>query len=250
MTDQSMFGNEPPKNPETPVTPQSDPFADKLQEIRNENGEPKYKDVQTALDALKNSQAFIEQLKREKRELEESHAATKSELEKMGTIDDYVNRLKPSTPQADPSKTVTPQGDGGLSEEKIAQLLEQQLSARERQNQAATNLNAVVSKLTETHGENASEFIKQRARELSTTPEKLKEMAMDNPTLALTLLGGTKQKPAAPSQSTAYPPRTPLDDNPMPRWEKSVVHGGLTNKELVEKWKEAKSYTHKRLGVE
>lgn len=120
MSDKDLFEEpkepEQPKNTEvTPSEPQTDPFADKLQEIRNESGEPKYRDVPTALDALKNSQQFIEQLKQEKRELEEKYNKTQSELERMGAIEEYVEKLKPSNANADQPKE-TPKGDGGLSE--------------------------------------------------------------------------------------------------------------------------------------
>lgn len=196
MSDKDLFEEpkepEQPKNTEvTPSEPQTDPFADKLQEIRNESGEPKYRDVPTALDALKNSQQFIEQLKQEKRELEEKYNKTQSELERMGAIEEYVEKLKPSNANADQPKE-TPKGDGGLSEERVAQLLEERLSAREQQALQAANLEKVVGKLTEAHGDNAAEFIKQRAKELNTSAQELKNLAMSNPSVALEPQRGTQ----------------------------------------------------------
>lgn len=259
MSDQDLFkeqntNNEEQQqnNEETPREPQADPFADLLSEIRNENGEPKYKDVATALNALKSSQSFIEQLKAEKRELEEKHNKTQSELERMGTIDDYVNRLQNKSPKsatADQPKE-TPKGEGGLSEEQVARLLDERLTARERQAAQAANLERVQSQLKETHGENAAVFLKQKAEELEMTLDELKELASTKPTVALTLLGGQTKSPTKPSQSSVIPPRQAPDNNPMPSWERSAVHGGLTNKELSERWKQAKQFTYKRIKVE
>lgn len=255
MTDQSMFDEEQPKEKqnteETPRETHADPFADQLSQIRNENGEPKYKDVQTALDALKNSQSFIEQLKAEKRELEDKYNKTQSDLERMGTIDDYVKKLQnpQETATANQPKE-TPKGEGGLSEDQVARLLEERLAAREQQAVRSANLNKVQDHLRETHGDNAAVFLKQKATELDMTLEELKDLASTKPTVALTLLGGKAQTPAKPSQSSVIPPREVPNDNPMPQWERSAVHGGLTNKQLAERWKQAKQFTYKRIKVE
>jgi hypothetical protein len=46
-----VFDQSTPPNVAPPVS--GDPFADKLKTIVNDQGEPKYKDTQAALDALK-----------------------------------------------------------------------------------------------------------------------------------------------------------------------------------------------------
>lgn len=249
MSDQTLFDEQNKDTPETPANPQTDPLADLLREIRNEQGEQKYKDIPTALKALANSQQFIRQLQEEKRSVEEEKERVRAELEKMGTIDDYVKRLQPNNATADQPKE-TPKGDGGLSEERVAQLLEERLTARERQAVATANLSQVETHLKQTHGERAAEFLKQRASELNISVTDLKELAMKTPSAALALLGGEVKKPVVPSQSSVIPPRQAPDDNPFPQFERSVVHGGLTNEELKDRWKQAKAYTHKRLKVE
>lgn len=248
VTDQSMF-NEDNGTPETPAQPHSGSLEDKLKDIRNESGEQKYKDVETALEALKNSQQFIEQLKREKREIEERHNKTQSELEKMGAIDDYVKRLQPQNAPADPQKE-TPKGDGGLSEERVAQLLEERLSAREQQLVQAANLKQVEDQLKQTYGDNSATFLKQRATELSMSITDLKELAMKTPSAALALLGQPNKKPIVPTQSSVIPNRQLNDQNEPPKFERSTVHGGLTAAEMKDRWNQSKSYTNKRLGVE
>jgi hypothetical protein len=249
MTDQSMFNETNNQQSQTTTITQSDPFVDKLMAIRNENGEPKYKDVPTALEALAASQQFIETLKSEKRAVEEQLAREKAERERIGNIEDFVKRLSPTAPPTNTS--ATPTNTQGLSEERVAQLLQEQLVLREQENMKQQNLNIVVGALSKVHGEQASQFISQKAKELNTTPAALKELAMSNPTMALSLLGaGSVKSNSTPSQSSLISPITQANDNPAPKFERGAARGGLSNKELKAMFETSKAYTNKRLGLE
>lgn len=248
MSDQtSVFDEQNKQEAETPQEPQTSPFDDQLKSIVNEAGEQKYKDINTALEALKSSQEFIRKLKEEKTQLEQTYNKTKSELEKMGTIDDYVNRLKPDATETQPKET--PEGVGGLSEEQVAAILERTLSQREQQSAAQANLQKVEEELVSTHGEKAPEFIKQRASELNMSVADLKNLSSSSPAAALSLLGVEVKKPVVPTQSNVIPPRESADDNPLPTFDRSVAHGGLTNRDLVERLNQVRQYTYKRYGV-
>ena len=205
MSDQTIFDDK--KQEETPATPdntQTDPFADKLQEIRNENGEPKYKDVETALSALKASQDYIKQLKGENQSWEEKYQSAKEELEKMGSIDDFVNRISPKKEESTPAPTQeTPKISEGLSEEQVAKILEERLAAREQESAKAANLKRVIDHLQQAHGDKAVEYIQQKAQELGTTPAELKSLAGSNPQMVLRLLdSGEKQQPSKPTETS------------------------------------------------
>lgn len=263
MSDQGVFGentptdggnpqepkNQPPA--ETPPKSNSDMFADKLTSIVNDKGEPKYKDVETALDALKESQDFIKTLQTEKKTVEEQLAEREEELKKMGNIDDFVNRISPATPQGDPEET--PKGESTLSEEKVLELINRTTTQREQASQAANNLNTVVTKLSEQHGgtEKAAAFIQQKAKEFDTTPAELKKLAQSNPTMALQLLGSASKNPEVPASSLKTNSQPPtVDDDGVPKWEKGAARGGLSSKELAARWRAVGEHTHKRLGVE
>lgn len=252
MSDQDIFDNkqEQKQEKETPSQAQDDMFADKLNMIKNEHGEPKYKDVATALEALSNSQQFIETLKAEKADTAQELELVRAELAKVGNIQDFVEKIAPTNPATPPA--ATPETGDGLSEEKVAGVVEQMLSRKEAERRAQANLSTVVNKLSELHGEEAALFIKTRATELNTTASELKELAKTNPTMALTLLlpDGQAQKPAAPSQSSIIPPIKSTDDNTQPVFERGVARGGHTNKELMDMWERSKAYTKKRLNVE
>ena len=185
-------------------------------------------------------------MKTEKKTVQEELEAKKAELAQRATLEDFVNKLKPNANPAAPS--ATPNTDGGLSEERVAQLLENTLEKRERVAAEQRNLDSVVGKLSEQHGDKAVEFIKQRAIELNTTPAALKELAKANPTMALTLLGGGVKPNAAPSQSSLNGvPQKLSPDTPI---KTGLAKGGVSNKELAEHFNKSKALTNKRLGLE
>lgn len=254
MSDQDMFNEEEketntePKQVETQPDAPADPWADKLKEIVNEQGQPKYKDVETALKALKDSQQFIETLKQEKTQESEQLKQARAELERMGNIDDFVKKLNPTATTEE--KVETPPATNGLSEEKVKQLLQEHLQQRDVQSQQTQNLAEVTRKLSEMYGDKSSEYIKQRAQELGTTVADLKTLSMTNPKLALAALGTQAKTKAAPSQSSVSLPHNPSTSNEAPKWDKGITRGGLSNKELADRFRQAKEYTNKRIGLE
>ena len=250
MPDQDIFDDTQPnpKPVETPPTSQPDPFADKLMAIKNENGEPKYKTGEAALEALQASQQFIETLKTEKQGVLTDLEKAKAELAKMGNIDDFVKRIAPNA-EPEPTKP-TSEKSQSLSEEEITKLLETALSKREQESRAKANLDSVIVEVSKTHGDKAASVIAQRAKDLQTTPEALRELAKTNPTMALTLLNVKVQPSAQPSRSTTIPPIHSSESNPAPVFEKGVARGGFSNKELVDRWRQVKDFTYKELKVE
>ena len=251
MSDNDMFNEQPQQEQpkvETPPTANSDPFADKLSAIKNEQGEPKYKDTETALEALSASQQFIERLKAEKAEEQRLRVELETKLTKLGSIDDFVKKLNPNTQTNE--RVETPQNSAGLSEEKVAELLQKHLAQRDQESQQTKNLSEVTQKLSELYGDKSAALIQQRAKELGTTAAGLRDLAKSNPKMALALLSTPSKAPApAPSQTSMNLPYTPREDNPMPRFEKGTTRGGLSNAELAERFKQSKSYTNKRIGV-
>lgn len=251
MSDQDdIFNTKQDKNNpgETPPNPSADPFTDLLMEIKGEDGQPKYKSVEDALKALNHAQQFIKTLQTEKQGVQGELETMREELKKMGNIEDFINRLKPP---ADPTKS-TPTGDEpkGLSEEDIKNMLEKTLLARENEQKQASNLQSVIQKMSELHGDKAAHVIAQRAKELNTTSESLRELAKTNPSMALALLQVPASKGVQPSQSSITLPRSTNPTLEPPVFEKSAARGGLTNKELRDRWNAVGEYTRKRLNVE
>lgn len=253
MSDQTNVFNE--DNSE--VTPQQqssdNPFADQLASIKNDNGEQKYKDVETALKALDESQRYIQQLKAEKAEAERLKAEREAELAKMGSIEDFVNRISPnSQKQVEPKDHEAPKG---LSEEDVDKLFQARLAAVKKAEQEQNNLNQVVRTLTEKHGENTSAHIKEVAQKNNTTPAALEELAKSNPVLALSLLGGdgvfkkTTPSSTLPHSSTQIKTEE-ANIRPQVDKGKGAARGGLTDTELRDLWRQSAEYTNKRLGIQ
>lgn len=244
--------NQEPKSQE----PNSDdPLKDLLGSIKNEQGEQKYKDVETALKALQESQTnFIPTLLKEKKELEARLGETAEELTKRKTLEELTEALKAqpkqpeqaaaSTPAEAPQSVANPEVD-------IEKLLETKLAQREQASQESKNYTSVVSEITSKYGDKAAEHIQNTAAKLDTTVKELEALARKNPKLALSLLVPTGSgQPPKSSTSSTYAPRTVSDDNPAPVFERGAAKGGLTQKELLDRWRQVGAYTNKRLGVE
>ena len=250
MSDQDIFENENTSNKEETPPAQNDLFADQLKEIVNEEGKQKYDSVETALKALKASQDYIKELKSKIDMTASEKQQLEAQLEKMGNIEDFVNRVKPAAKTED-DKEATPPKSEGLSEEKVAELIQKQLERQKSASEQENNLAAVQNKLLEKLGsrEKAAEHIQKKAKELGTTAQALKELAKTNPNLVMAALDGSEVD-SAPSRNSISSSNTINKENPKPEFEKGVARGGFSDRQLAERWKEVGAYTYKRLGVE
>ena len=113
MSDQtSIFGNTPntDTNPNpagsNPATAPQDDVATMLQAIKNERGEPKYRDLSTALSALQASQEFIPTLKSQYETEKAEAQRLREDNARLKTIEETVAALTqnrqetPATPAA------------------------------------------------------------------------------------------------------------------------------------------------------
>lgn len=187
MTDQSLFVDNqesPQATPEQQSNPSSteNPFADQLGSIRNEKGEPKYQDVNTALEALKHSQDYIPKLSQEKQQLEEQLNELRAKLEAKEKIQDVLKQT-PQEPEEPPAPT-------GLREDDIEKLLEAKLAQRESANRAQSNASRVNQELLSRFGANAQAEVQKKASELGLTASELGDMAQSKPEVVLALFGG------------------------------------------------------------
>lgn len=203
MSDQNIFsGTAPTGAPASgDATPQpgqpSQPFADLLGSIKNERGEPKYKDVQTALEALRHSQEYIPQLKQEKEATDARIAALAVEVERLKNIEQSVTQL---TQQQQATQQTAAQG---VTEDAVANLVNQTLTQREQAAKKAANVSSVVTALTQKLGGEADKEFYKKAEELGMTAEQMNNLAAQSPTAVLKLFGleGNKSQ-SIPSGST------------------------------------------------
>ena len=193
-----IFSAEPTQTP-TPVSQGDDALATKLSSIVNENGEPKYANVETALDALKASQEFIPRLKNQVTEQESEIARLREQVAKQTGVQEALERF--AQPQAQPETTVETPSEQ-LGKQDVESLVQNVFNQHLQQTQAEKNKELVQKALVEEHGDQASNYIKKKAAELNTTTDYLLELSQTNPTLALSVLGSSKKDPKPLSGGT------------------------------------------------
>lgn len=238
QTEESIFSaegvNQTPEDQQVKPDTSDSAFADQLAKIVNERGEPKYKDLQTALDALKASQEYIPQLKSRTQELEEKIKLMETEASKHASLEEFVDRMKQSGVQ-EPSADV-PQG--GLSQEQVQEMLEKfipnYLQSREQETLATRNLQAVESTLKEAYGDKVLDVISAKAQELDMSKEAFIEWSKTSPKAVLSLFDTKPQSQRKPSTSTTnIPPIAPDKPSGLQRPQKSLLLGA-TSKEQRE----------------
>lgn len=223
----------PPTSPTPPATtPPADDFGSLLGAIVNEEGVPKYKDVPTALDALKHSQEYIKTLKAQ---LEEAT----NKASEAASLADVIAALKDDKPVA-PAAPVAPQG---LTQEDVLRLLEQKEAAKI----AKGNISVVAVKMKEKFGDKAEAAFYGRGKELGLSAEQLNGLAASSPNAVFTMFGLSAEASAAPPtpngvNTTGTPPTTPAPRTPVMGYksDKDVLGYWKTlNEEIVNKYKGA-----------
>lgn len=180
---------------ETPASQGDDALVTKLTSIVNENGEPKYADLPTALDALKASQDFIPTLKNEVSLKDQEIATLRNQIaESQGMIraQEEMARLL-TQPTAQPEAQPVPQPAAQESVD-VNSLVQAAFQNYQQQTLADKNWSEVNNVLESQYGAKAFEHMQNKAAALNTTPEALREMAKTNPSMALALLGTEKPK--------------------------------------------------------
>ncbi len=194
MSDQSIFGNQP-NSQETPATSNnadgnngvpsqnSQPFADLLGSIKNENGQPKYGNTEEALKALKHSQDFIPQLKQENQTLKSELESLRAQVEKLKGVEEVVERL--TSQQNTSASTNAPV----LDENAIAELVQRTLSKREVEAIQKANVTNVVQTLQANLGAEAEKSFYTKAQELGMSVQQMNALAATSPKAVLNLFG-------------------------------------------------------------
>lgn len=171
--------------PATPPNDHQNELADLLSSIKNERGETKYRDVKTALEALKHAQEYIPNLKTTNAEYEQRISSLQNEVERLKNIEKTVEELTKRQDQLSQKPTEAPVIDANV----VAQLVTQTLSAKEQEKLANDNIKTVTSTMQEVFGEKASETFYSKATELGMDAATINALAAKSPTAVLQLFG-------------------------------------------------------------
>lgn len=242
MSDQtSIFGNNPEATPQQQQTQSSTPasttpvvddrLANLLADIKNERGEPKYKDPLEALNGLKHAQEYIPQLKSQLTDREALIQQQAAEIERLRQVELSVQQL---TQVKEPTQTQQTTPTAGMTPEQIAELVQQQLTQREQQATQAQNLSTVVSTLQQTLGADAEKVFYSKAAELGMTQEEINRLAATKPKAVLTMFGitDTVKKTSTPSPTSSTVNTSafqPTQESYIGRNPKTVLIGATTD---------------------
>lgn len=228
MSDQDLFNGEGDKpapsdneNANQSQEPSTDPFADQLSGIKNEDGTPKYTDVASALDSIPHAQSHIQNLETDNAALTEQLGAANAAKELL------AKQVKDTPPTSTP----------GLTADEVAAITRQTLSETEQANLADNNVDIVRNKFSELYGEKAKEVMAKVATDSGMSLDAVKALAATTPTAVFKLAGidsSTVPLPKTPGQGQGdnfTPPRKPEPP-------KSIM-GGSDTKSLVDNWKAA-----------
>ena len=175
------------------------------------------------------------QLTEREQEIERLRVQAERAAELERTIAALSNQ--PANPPATPAVQ--------LDESALADLVERQLTQREKQAQAQANLSTVVTTLRNQFGDKAEAEFYGKASELGMSKEEINALAAKSPTAVLTMLGVKQQSASKPNQpftttstvnTAAYTPQpeTFIGRNPKP------VIVGATTQDINESMQRAK----------
>jgi len=147
------------------------------------------------------SDAFIEQIKRENAEL-------RGELGTRIKYEEFLDKLnslpldsKPDNQPAEPPKDLS-----AMSPQEIERLVEQKLSQKDLQNKANSNVDIVKAELLKHLGPNYAQHLDRQIADLGMTREQIYALATSSPKSVFKLLGLGEERPRDDIFSTAPRP--------------------------------------------
>lgn len=164
--------------------PAIDPTKDYYTELVGEG--KKFADNAALARAKVESDAFIARVLEEKRRVEE-------DLKTRINMQEFLDRVQ--TPVAQPTPVITPaQAPASeLTASNIEELVQRQIAQREADNARSRNLLTVQGKLQEVLGQNYSEQVKQRAKDLGLDIQYFNDTAARSPQAFFELMGLNRQ---------------------------------------------------------
>lgn len=181
----------------TPNVQNENSFADLLGTIKNERGEPKYRDLPTALDALKHSQEFIPQIRSENETLKAQLEELRSKVQELSAVKESVEKLTSTQQKREDTPPVQ------FDEKTVAELVNRTLTQRESEAIQKANITKVVSTIQERFGADSEKVFYARAQEMGMRPEQINKLAAESPTAVFRLFGIDQQQQVAPAKTGA-----------------------------------------------
>lgn len=231
--DNSIFDNGAPASNQ-PKETNANPLANLLGEIRNEQGQPKYRTVEDALVALRHAQEFIPKIKNESHEKEAELAELRAKVQRMDELERTVQQITQSQAESQ-TRGVVPKP------EDIEAIVSQTLSKRQAAEKHAANQKLVTQTLVNAFGaENAEATFYTKAAELDYTKEQINALAAENPKALFKLMGISEQ--GANKQPLFAPTRSSVNTEAFSPNQQSAIRRNDRKVELGESRDEIAEY--------
>ena len=225
-----------PQTPEgqaAPVTPSQetvDPFSPLLSNIKGDDGQQKYRDVPTALNALQHSQEYIKQLKQQLEEAQQKASQAVTMEQVLAAINKPED--KPQGPQATP----------GVTPEDVLRIMQEAENKKIQQ----ANSKRVASKFKELYGEKAEESFYNKASEMGLSRQAINNLAATSPEAVFSMFGFKDTKAPAPSAPSGVNTNSMQDPTPTQR---STVMGFKNDRDMLEYWRSLKNEVESNFGI-
>lgn len=243
MSDPTSLFNQQGSGATPPANQQgsNDPLATLLADIKNADGQPKYKDVNTALAALKASQEFIPSLQSQLEAEKARNAELAATAAKAAELERLVESLTKQPPQSTPASQTQEVKPVDIRAE-----VQAVLAAQQQAEVAKKNTDSVVAKVAQAFGAEAEKKFYEKAQEAGLSVAEINALAAKSPKAVFTLLGitDTPQRPSnthAPTGSSINTSGfTPSPESLIGK-NKQPVLIGATTQQVVDEVRRAKS---------
>jgi len=186
----------------------------------------KYSDVSKALESIPHAQTHIERL-------EQELAETRVKLEAQTSVEEALKEFNSQKEQGTPTSQPL-----GLSE--IDNLIEQRLNQKEQHQASQSNIDSVVSKLTEQFGgaDKAEQAFVDKAKDLGVGVDYMNELASKSPQAVFALFG-SGSKPASSGVTVSSVNTEAFNSSPQQTKPiKGIMHGSSTS-DVLDAWRSA-----------
>lgn len=171
------------------TVPTIDPNKDYYAELVGEG--KTYKDNLAAGRAIAEKDLFIERLKAETAAMRDELTKAGNEIKTRTSLDEFLNKVKEAQTSQTTRSTENNQGSepAALTEDKIADIIEQRLKAKDTNDRQNTNIQVVQEGLKKVFGPNFISVLEEKTQELGVTKEFLDNLARTAPKAFFSTLG-------------------------------------------------------------
>ena len=181
-----------PEQQTTESTPPQDSFVAKLVEAKGDN----WNNPEVLAKGKLEADTYIQQLEGQLSEMRE-------DLSKQDYAKNLLDQLQNKAAEPTTANTAMPNNNTGgtsdgntnpnLSEEDLKSLVEQTLTAREKDGLVKQNLAIVDQELEKSYGTEAKAKVQSKAQELGISLERMQEIAAESPNAFFSLIGEPKK---------------------------------------------------------